>query len=100
MGNSIRNNQAVQGYSEYFRINPTEIKVQASFNPRENFNEEKLEELKESIIENGVMVPLRVKLNADNQFIYYFKDYLCFFLSVQCHKFAYHSLFLSFFILK
>lgn len=69
MGSSIRNNQAVQGYSEYFRINPTEIKVQTSFNPRENFDEEKLEELKESIIENGVMVPLRVKLNADNQFI-------------------------------
>lgn len=69
MSNSARNNQAVLGYSEYFRINPQEIKIQDSFNPRENFNQEKLNELKESIIENGVMVPLRVKLNKENQFI-------------------------------
>lgn len=70
MGSSTtRNNQAVNGYSEYYRIDPTQIKVQTSFNPREIFDEEKLDELKESIIENGVLVPIRVKLNKDNEFI-------------------------------
>ena len=67
--NSTRNNQAVTGYSEYYRINPTEIKIQQSFNPREVFDEEKLNELKDSIIENGVLVPVRVKLDKNNQFI-------------------------------
>ena len=57
------------GQSELYKVNPTQIKIQEGFNPREDFDVEKLEMLKNSIIENGVLVPLRVKINAEKQFV-------------------------------
>lgn len=67
MGNIYR--ELSIGQSELYKVNPKSIIIQEGFNPREDFNVEKLEELKDSIIENGVLVPLRVKINAEKQFI-------------------------------
>jgi ParB family transcriptional regulator, chromosome partitioning protein len=66
--NNVRNNEAVLGRTDYYRLNPNQIKVLDGWNPRLSFDAQKLEELKESIKENGVLVPLRVKMNNDGEF--------------------------------
>jgi len=50
---------------DMYKIDPRVITVQENWNPRQYFDAEKLEELKNSIIENGVQVPVRVKLQGD-----------------------------------
>lgn len=64
---SVRNHEAVVGRTDFYRIDPTQIKVIDGMNPRSSFDALKLEELKESIKENGVLVPLRVKINNDGE---------------------------------
>ena len=66
---TTRNHEAVIGRSDFYKVNPTEIEVQEGWNPRVSFDAIRLEELKESIKANGVLVPLRVKLNNDNKMI-------------------------------
>lgn len=65
----VRNHEAVIGRTDYYKVNPTEIKVQNGWNPRKSFNATMLEELKDSIIANGVLVPLRVKINNEGEMI-------------------------------
>lgn len=65
----MRENEAIVGRTDYYRIDPTKIKVQEGWNPRLSFDAQKLEELKESIKENGVLVPLRVKMNNNDEFV-------------------------------
>ena len=69
MTKTTRNHEAVVGRTDFYKVNPTEIKVQDGWNPRLSFDAVKLEELKESIKVNGVLVPLRVKINAQNEMI-------------------------------
>lgn len=66
---AYRKNENTIGYTEYYKVKPQSVIVQKSFNPRENFDEVKLDELKESIIENGVLVPIRIKVNENKEFI-------------------------------
>lgn len=65
----MRENEAIVGRTDIYYIDPTKIVVQNGFNPRLSFDSNKLEDLKNSIIANGVRVPLIVKLNNDNQFV-------------------------------
>jgi ParB family chromosome partitioning protein len=64
---NVRNHEAIVGRTDYYRVDPTAIKVLDGWNPRVSFDAMKLEELKESIKENGVLVPLRVKMNNDGE---------------------------------
>ncbi len=66
---SARDHEAVVGRTDFYRIDPTQIKVVDGWNPRGSFDAIKLEELKDSIKENGVLVPLRVKINNEGEII-------------------------------
>lgn len=57
---------AISGRSNLYNVDPRQIKVVNGWNPRTDFTGE--EELKQSIIENGVLVPLRVK-KVDNDIL-------------------------------
>lgn len=61
----LRENDAVVGRTEFYRVDPRKIHVVNGWNPREMFDAEKLDELKESIKEVGVLVPVRVKVVND-----------------------------------
>jgi ParB family transcriptional regulator, chromosome partitioning protein len=67
--NKPRNHEAVVGRSDYYRVDPKQVVVIDGWNPRNGFDAVKLEELKESIKENGVLVPIRVKINNDGQMV-------------------------------
>jgi ParB family transcriptional regulator, chromosome partitioning protein len=58
-----RNHEAIVGRTDYFRVDPRMVKIVEGWNPRSLFDAEKMEELKESIKENGI----RVKINGDNE---------------------------------
>jgi len=60
--------EGVVGRTDIYKINPEHIKVVEGWNPRSSFGDELDQELKESIVENGVLVPLRVKRTQDNEF--------------------------------
>lgn len=62
-------NSAIVGRTDLYNVNPNSIIVKEGFNPRINFDENKLDDLKNSIIANGVKVPLLVKLNNENNFV-------------------------------
>lgn len=62
-------NSAIVGRTDLYNVNPNSIIVQEGFNPRTSFDENKLDDLKNSIIANGVKVPLLVKLNNENNFV-------------------------------
>jgi ParB family transcriptional regulator, chromosome partitioning protein len=62
-----RNHEAINGRTDLYRVDPRQVKIVQGWNPRSLFDAEKLEELKESIKENGVLMPIRVKINADNE---------------------------------
>jgi ParB family chromosome partitioning protein len=66
---TTRNHESIVGRSDYYRVDPRQIKIVQGWNPRSLFDAEKLEELKESIKENGVMVPVRVRVNKENEMI-------------------------------
>ena len=55
--------------SDMYNIDPRIINIIPNFNPREYFDVEKMELLKNSILENGVIVPIRVKMSEDNQIV-------------------------------
>lgn len=57
--------EGIEGRSDVYRVNPEFIKVQEGWNPRVNFGGEADEELKDSIVENGVLIPIRVKKNGE-----------------------------------
>ena len=65
-GKRIRNLEGVKNRNDFFQVDPRQIVVNPGWNPRLNFAEE---ELKDSIIENGVLVPLRVKRNPDDTIV-------------------------------
>lgn len=67
MTNTKLNMKQVEGVkrADMYKIDPRVITVQEGWNPRINFDAEALEELKNSIVENGVQVPIRVKLQDD-----------------------------------
>lgn len=64
---NVRNHESVVGRTDFYRVDPTKIKVVDGWNPRSLFDAVKLDELKESIKENGVLVPIRVKLNNEGE---------------------------------
>lgn len=66
---NVRNHEAIIGRTDFYRVNPTAVKVVDGWNPRVSFDAQKLEELKDSIKENGVLVPIRVKLTNDGEMI-------------------------------
>lgn len=57
--------KGIEGRSDVYRINPQFIHVEEGWNPRISFGDEEDEELKNSIIENGVLIPIRVKRNDE-----------------------------------
>jgi len=63
----IRQLDGVKNRRDYYQIQPSRIIVKNGWNPRTDFSGE--EELRDSIIENGVLVPLRVKRGADDSII-------------------------------
>lgn len=65
----VRENESVVGRTDFYRVDPLKIKVVDGWNPRESFDAEKLDELKESIKEVGVLVPVRVKMDSNDEFI-------------------------------
>lgn len=64
---NARNHESVVGRTDFYRVDPTKIKVVDGWNPRASFDAVKLDELKESIKENGVLVPIRVKMNNEGE---------------------------------
>jgi len=60
--------EGVVGRTDIYKIDPEHIKVVDGWNPRSSFGDDLDQELKDSIVENGVLVPLRVKRTQDNQF--------------------------------
>lgn len=64
---NARNHESVVGRTDFYRVDPTKIKVVDGWNPRSSFDATKLDELKESIKENGVIVPIRVKMNNEGE---------------------------------
>lgn len=69
MCKQMRKNEAIVGRTDIYYIDPVKIVVQDGFNPRSSFDAEKLEDLKNSIIANGVRVPLIVKYTNDEKFV-------------------------------
>jgi len=59
--------ESIKSRKDMIMVNPRKIKIIKNFNPREEF--EYLDELKNSIIENGVLVPIRVKIDKNNNMI-------------------------------
>jgi len=53
------------GESRIFRVDPRMIRVVAGRNPRSYFDDGGMEDLKKSIIKNGVKVPIVIKKNKD-----------------------------------
>lgn len=64
---TVRNHEGIVGRTDFYKVDPTQVKVVDGYNPRQLFDAVKLEELKESIKELGVLVPIRVKLNNDGE---------------------------------
>lgn len=60
--------EALVGRSDSYRVNPAMIKIEDGWNPRKEFGTPEDEELKNSIIENGVLVPIRIKKNDEGGF--------------------------------
>lgn len=67
MTTRFRDLDAVKKRRDVFQVDPREIIVQDGWNPRTDFSGE--EDLRDSIIENGVITPLRVKLGSEKQII-------------------------------
>lgn len=64
-----RNHEAVVGRNDIYRVDPTKVKVVSGWNPRSSFDAQKMEELKDSIKENGVLMPIRVKINSNDEMV-------------------------------
>jgi len=58
--------ESVISRKDYFYLDPTKIVVREGWNPRQEFDTLEDEELKLSIIENGVLEPLEVKRTGDD----------------------------------
>ncbi len=69
MNIKTRDHSAVLGRTDTYKVNPTEVIIVDGWNPRSSFDATKLDELKESIKELGVIVPIRVKINNDGKMI-------------------------------
>jgi len=65
----MKNNEAVVSRKDMMMVNPTMIVVAKSWNPRTEFDVVKLNELKNSIIQHGVLTPIRVKITKDDTFV-------------------------------
>jgi ParB family chromosome partitioning protein len=63
----FRDLDAVKTRRDVFQVDPQEIIVRDGWNPRTDFTGE--EELRDSIIQNGVITPLRVRRKSENQII-------------------------------
>lgn len=64
----FRDHPAVQGKRDFYPVDPRELKVDPGFNVRDLTTPDaigKLTDLKESIIANGVRVPLEVRIDGD-----------------------------------
>jgi len=59
--------EGIKGRTDVYRVDPRHITVVEGWNPRTSFGDEKDDELKNSIVENGVLVPLRIKRTADDK---------------------------------
>src|SRR5258706_12170843 len=62
MPSALRGNPALLGRSDLFKVDPKQIVVRDGWNPRTQFD---ISDLKDSIREHGVLVPLRVRINGD-----------------------------------
>ena len=60
---ALKDVEGFQKRKEFFTVDPKVIVVKNGWNPRTDFSGE--EELRDSIIQNGVLIPLRVK-KVDN----------------------------------
>ena len=60
---------AITSRKDMVMVNPSKIKVLENWNPRTEFETDKLLQLKNSIIANGVLVPIRVKINKDGEMV-------------------------------
>ena len=67
MTTRIRQLDGVGARKDYYHVDPRAIRVENGWNPRTDFAG--LDDLKNSIIENGVLVPLRVKRGPDDEII-------------------------------
>ena len=65
----IKNNEAVVSRKDMMMINPEMIVVTKEWNPRTEFDIAKLNELKNSIIQHGVLTPIRVKITQEDTFV-------------------------------
>ena len=65
---AIKHN-AINSRKDMVMVNPMMVNVVDKWNPRTEFDKDDLEGLMNSIIANGVMVPIRVKINKDNEMI-------------------------------
>lgn len=64
MSSSVKQIQGVLGRNEELRVDPRQIVIVDGFNPRTDL---RLEEIKPSIQEHGVLTPIHVCRNAQNQ---------------------------------
>lgn len=68
----LREHEGVQSKADMFRVDPRSLLVESGFNVRDFSNpdaRERLDELKESIRSDGVLVPLEIRLHDDNLFV-------------------------------
>lgn len=64
-----RKHEAINSRKDMMMVDPQQIKIVEGWNPRTEFDKEELESLMNSIIVHGVKVPIRVKVNKDNEMI-------------------------------
>lgn len=59
--------EAILGRSDVYRVDPDQIEIVEGWNPRKSFGDELDIELKNSVVENNVLVPIRVR-KVDDKF--------------------------------
>jgi ParB/RepB/Spo0J family partition protein len=62
-----RQHEAILSQPKYFQVDPRLITVDPTWNYREDFSH--VEDLKKSIIENGVLMPIRLRKNGDGELV-------------------------------
>lgn len=62
-------NENIVGRSDVYHVKPNAIKITDEWNPRISFGDQDDIDLKNSIIENGVRVPIRVKKTKDGEIV-------------------------------